>query len=304
MYEVRRLRLLAQLAEHGTIAATARVCSLTPSAVSQQLALLEREVGTPLLLRSGRRLVLTEAARSLVERTEKILELLEEARADVAEHASGVRGVLTLAAFPTAARALVPGAIARCRTDHPDLRVRLLEEQTSEAVSGLKSGAIDLALICEYNLLPRVRDAGVEVLPLMEEPMLAALPSGLRDGVGPLDLAELADLPWIAAHRDDELRKMLESACGIAGFTPELDFTSSDYTVIFALVQAGLGVSLVPRLSLESMSTDIQLREIAEPELSRIVSVAVRAGSRRNPPIATVLRVLREVTADVAGIRA
>lgn len=81
----------------------------------------------------------------------------------------------------------------------------------------------------------------------------------------------------------------------------ELDFTSSDYTVIFALVQAGLGVSLVPRLSLESMSTDIQLREIAEPELSRIVSVAVRTGSRRNPPIATVLRALREVTADVAG---
>lgn len=300
MYEVRRLRLLAQLAEHGTIAATARVCSLTPSAVSQQLALLEREVGTPLLVRNGRRLVLTEAARSLVGRTEKILELLEEARADVAEHASGVRGVLTLAAFPTAARALVPGAIARCRADHPDLRVRLLEEQTSEAVSDLKAGAIDLALICEYNLLPRVRDAGVEVLPLIEEPMLAALPSGLRDGVGPLALAELADLPWIAAHRDDELRAMLESACGIAGFTPELDFTSADYTVIFALVQAGLGVSLVPRLSLESMSTDIQLREIAEPELSRIVSVAVRAGSRRSPPIATVLRALREVTADVA----
>lgn len=302
MYEVRRLRLLAQLAEHGTIAATARVCSLTPSAVSQQLALLEREVATPLLVRNGRRLVLTEAARSLVGRTEKILELLEEARADVAEHASGVRGVLTLAAFPTAARALVPGAIARCRADHPDLRVRLLEEQTSEAVSDLKAGAIDLALICEYNLLPRVRDAGVEVLPLMEEPMLAALPSGLRDGAGPLALAELADQPWIAAHRDDELRAMLESACGIAGFTPELDYTSSDYTVIFALVEAGLGVSLVPRLSLESMSTDIQLREIAEPELSRIVSVAVRAGSRRSPPIATVLRALREVTADVARI--
>lgn len=302
MYEVRRLRLLAQLAEHGTIAATARVCSLTPSAVSQQLALLEREVATPLLVRNGRRLVLTEAARSLVGRTEKILELLEEARADVAEHASGVRGVLTLAAFPTAARALVPGAIARCRADHPDLRVRLLEEQTSEAVSDLKVGAIDLALICEYNLLPRVRDAGVEVLPLMEEPMLAALPSGLRDGAGPLALAELADQPWIAAHRDDELRAMLESACGIAGFTPELDYTSSDYTVIFALVEAGLGVSLVPRLSLESMSTDIQLREIAEPELSRIVSVAVRAGSRRSPPIATVLRALREVTADVARI--
>lgn len=299
MFEVRRLRLLVRLAEHGTIAATARACNLTPSAVSQQLALLEREVGAPLLVRDGRRLVLTEAARVLVEHTEKILEVLEQARADVAEHVSGVRGVLTLAAFPTAARALVPGAIARCRADHPDLRVRLNEEQTSEAIDGLKAGRIDLALIYEYNLLPRVRDSGVEVIPLMDEPMLAALPRGLRAGDGTLALAELADQPWIAAHRDDDLRAMLEAACGLAGFTPQLDYTSSDYTVIFALVESGLGVSLVPRLALESMSPQIQLRPVADPELSRIVSVAIRAGSRRNPPIATVLRSLREVAAEV-----
>lgn len=299
MFEVRRLRLLARLAEHGTIAAAARAANLTPSAVSQQLTLLEREVGTPLLVRDGRRLMLTEAAQVLVEHTEKILEVLEQASADVAEHASGVRGVLTLAAFPTAARALVPGAIARCRADHPDLRVRLVEEQTSEAIAGLKAGRIDLALIYEYNLLPRVRDRGVEVLPLMEEPMLAALPSGLRAGDGRLALAELADQPWIAAHRDDALRAMLEAACGLAGFTPQLDYTSSDYTVIFALVEAGLGVSLVPQLALESMSPHIELRPVAEPELSRIVSVAIRAGSRNSPPIATVLRTLREVAAEV-----
>lgn len=301
MLEVRRLRLLRELARHGTIAATARVCSLTPSAVSQQLALLEREVGSPLLIRDGRRLVLTEVARVLVEHTERILAELEAAEAGVAELASAVRGVLRLGAFPTAARALVPAAIARCRARYPDLRVLLSEEPAADAIAGLKAGDLDMALIYQYSLLPAVRDAGIQVEPLIDEPMLAALPAGFPPGDGPLALAELSERPWIGAHRDDELRSMLERACALAGFEPRFDFTSSDYTVIFALVEAGLGVSLVPRLALESMSTSIQLRAVTEPQLSRTVLVAIRAGSGRNPAIATVIRALREVAAEVVA---
>lgn len=301
MFEVRRLRLLRELAQHGTIAATARVCSLTPSAVSQQLALLEREVGSPLLFRDGRRLVLTEVARVLVEHTEQILVELEAAEAGVAELASAVRGVLRLGAFPTAARALVPAAIAQCRAEHPDLRVLLSEDQTADAIAKLKAGELDVALIYQYNLLPSVRDAGIQVEHLIDEPMLALLPAGFPAGEGPLALAELSERPWIAAHRDDELRPMLERACALAGFEPQLDFTSSDYTVVFALVEAGLGVSLVPRLALESMSTDIQLRPITQPQLSRKVSVAFRAGSGRHPAIATVIGALRGVAAEVVA---
>lgn len=297
MMELRRLRLLRELAHYGTIAATARACSLTPSAVSQQLSLLEKEVGSPLFSRIGRTLVLTEAARVLVDHTERVLEVMEEARAGVAQLATGVRGLLRLAAFPTGARALVPGAIAHCRRDHPDLRVVLTELETAESVERLQSGQVDVALIHEYSLLPRVRSRGVELIPLLEEPLFAALPAGLRSGSGPIELGELADLPWIAAQRDDELRLMLERACGLAGFTPALDYTSSDFTVIFALVEAGLGVSLVPRLALESMSTEVELREIAEPSLSRTVSAAIRAGSRRIPPISALLDALRSVAA-------
>ncbi|MPY99296.1 MAG: LysR family transcriptional regulator [Actinophytocola sp.] len=299
MLEVRRLRLLWELSRHGTIAATARVCSLTPSAVSQQLALLEREVGSPLLLRDGRRLVLTEAARVLVEHTEQVLADLEAAEAGVAELSSTVQGVLTIAAFPTAARALVPAAIARCRAEHPGLRLRLTEQgQVAGAIDALKAGDVDVALVYSYNLLPRVRVPGVTTEKLLTEPLLAALPASGRPD-GPIALGELAEHQWIAAQRDDDLRVMLERACGLAGFAPALDFTSSDYTVIFALVEAGLGVSLVPRLALESMSTRIQLREIAEPALSRTISVAVRAGSSRNPPIAAVLAALRTVAAEI-----
>lgn len=294
MLDVHRLRLLRELARHGTIAAAARSASLTPSAVSQQLSLLEKEVGAPLFFRDGRRLVLTEAAEVLVEHTEGVLAALEQASASVAALTSTVRGVLRVAAFPTAARALVASAIARCRSLHPDLRVLLSEHETAEAVSDLVGGRVDVALIYEYSLLSSVRERGVEVVPLLTEPLLLALPEGFVAGDGPVELASLADSPWIAAGRDDALRVVLERACGLAGFVPRLDYASSDYTVIFALVQAGLGVSMVPRLALESLSADVSLREIGDFSLSRTVSVAVRSGSRRRPPIAAMVSSLIE----------
>ncbi|HEY7596786.1 MAG TPA: LysR substrate-binding domain-containing protein [Actinophytocola sp.] len=299
MLDVHRLRLLRELSRQGTIAAAARVCSLTPSAVSQQLAVLEREAGTPLYFRDGRRLVLTEAARVLVEHTEHVLAELERARASVAALTSTVRGVLRLAAFPTAARVLAADAIARCRAAHPDLRVRLSEQETADAVESLRGGRIDVALVYEYSLLPAVREPAVETEPLLTEPLLLALPPGLAAGAGPLELASLADQPWIAASQDDALHQMLARACAAAGFAPRLDFTSSDYTVIFALVRAGLGVSIVPRLALESMSADVALRPVAELELTRTVSAAVRAGSRRGPQIAAMLTALHDVAAEL-----
>ncbi|MEU3273868.1 LysR family transcriptional regulator [Saccharomonospora sp. NPDC006951] len=298
MYDVRRLRLLRQLSLHGTIAETARACSLTPSAVSQQLSLLEREVGTTLLRRTGRLLVLTEAARVLVAHTEVVLADLERAEAAVAELASAVEGTLALAAFPTAARALAPGAIALCGNAHPGLRVTLTELATPEAIDAVKAGTIDIALSYGYNLLPRQRDAGIEIVPLLTEPLLAALPPGFRDRGSPIALADLAAEPWIAADRDDDLHELLRRACGLAGFVPRLDYTSSDYTVIFALVEAGLGVSVVPRLAYESMGSDVVLAELAEPKLTRTVSAAIRAGSARQPGIDAMLAALRRTAAE------
>lgn len=232
----------------------------------------------------------------LVTHTERVLADLEAAEAGVAELSSTVQGVLTVAAFPTAARALVSAAIARCRAEHPDLRMRLTEQE--QAIDALKAGDVDIALVYAYNLLPRLREPGVEIETLVEEPLLAALPADVRLPDGPIARGELAARPWIAAQRDDELRVMLERACGLAGFAPALDYTSSDYTVI-ALVEAGLGVLLVPRLALESISTHIQFREIAEPALSRTISAATRAGSDPNPPIAAVLAALRTVAAEI-----
>jgi DNA-binding transcriptional LysR family regulator len=293
MLEPRRLRLLRELAHRGTIAATAQACGYTPSGVSQQLALLEREVRMPLLVREGRRVALTEAARVLVGHAERVLAELEAAEAALAGLAGSVRGTVRLAAFPTAAAAFVPAAIARCRAEHPDLRVVLSELETDEAVAAVRSGRIDLALVYEYALLPRVADPGVEVGPLFTEPLLAALPGG-RDVPERVPLTILRGDAWIAPHSDTALRAVLDRACGLAGFTPDIDYVSDDYTVIVALVAAGLGVALIPRLAAEALTADVQLRPVVEPTLTRTVSLVTRAGGGAHPTVATLARRLRE----------
>jgi len=297
MLEVRRLRLLRELADRGTIAATAEACALTPSAVSQQLTLLEREVRTPLLVREGRRLVLTEAARLLVGHTERILAELEEASAALAMLTGTVRGTVRLAAFPTAAAAFVPAAIAECRAAHPDLRVLLEERETDASVLAVKAGQIDLALIYEYTLLPRVADVGIEVAPLLTEPLQAVLPPGATWSDDPLPLAALRAERWIAPSSDMTLHSVLQRACAVAGFTPQLDYTSDDYTVIVALVAAGLGVALIPQLAAQSLAADVQLRSVVTPVLTRTVSLVTRAGGARQPVVAAVVDPLRRAAA-------
>jgi DNA-binding transcriptional LysR family regulator len=302
MLEPRRLRLLRELASRGTIAATAEACGYTPSGVSQQLALLEREVRMPLLVREGRRVALTEAARVLVAHAERVLAELEAAEAALADLAGSVRGTVRLVAFPSAAAAFVPTAIARCRAEHPDLRVILTELETDEAVAAVRSGRIDLALVYEYSLLPRVADAGVDVDPLVTEPLLAALPAGW-DVPEQVSLEILRDDSWIAPHSDTALRAVLDRACGLAGFAPTVDYASDDYTVIVALVAAGLGVALIPRLATEALSADVQLRPVVEPALTRTVSLVTRAGGRAHPAVAALADTLQRAAPDRPGSR-
>jgi DNA-binding transcriptional LysR family regulator len=299
MLEPRRLRLLRELASRGTIAATAQACGYTPSGVSQQLALLEREVRMPLLVREGRRVMLTEAARVLVGHAERVLAELEAAEAALADLTCSVSGTARLAAFPTAAAAFVPAAIARCRAQHPDLRVVLSELETDEAVAAVRSGRLDLALVYEYALLPRLADPGLDVSPLLTEPLLVVLPAD-REAPARLSLAALREEAWIAPGSDMSLRSVLDRACGLAGFAPAVDYTSDDYAVIVALVAAGLGVSLIPRMAAEYLSADVQLRPVASPILTRTVSLITRAGGRAHPAISALAGFLRDSSTHLA----
>jgi DNA-binding transcriptional LysR family regulator len=295
LLDVRRLRLLRELAQRGTLAATASALALTPSAVSQQLSALERHVGTPLTRREGRGVVLTEAARVLVGHTERILAELERAHAAVAGLDASVGGTVRLSAFPTAAGTLAAGSLAACRAQHPDLRVLLEDRETDDAIAALRSGRLDLALVYEYDLLPALTAPGVELVGLISESLLAALPPTPARAEPVLPLAALREHRWIAPGSDTALRRTLERACGLARFAPEFDHTSDDLTVVLALVAAGLGVSLVPQLALESVAAQLQLRPVTAPTLSRRVSVAMRAGARRNPACAAMIDALRAV---------
>jgi DNA-binding transcriptional LysR family regulator len=297
--DVRRLRLLREVAARGTIAAAAEASSLTPSAVSQQLSVLQREAGATLLIRDGRRVILTEAAQVLVTHTERILEELEAAKAEVAALAGDVGGVVRLGAFPTAAGVLVPAAIAECRAEHPDLTVALEELETTEGISALKAGHIDVLILYEYNLLPAVTEAGIELTPLVTESLLAAVPATLDLPGGQVSLDVFRDQPWIAPRSDTALRTTLERGCGLAGFAPRFDYTSDDYTVILSLVSAGLGVTLLPQLAIDRVSADVRVHTVTSPELSRKVSAAVRAGSADTPAIARLLASLRDTSAQL-----
>ena len=177
MLDVRRLRMLREVAARGTIAATAEALGYTPSAVSQHLIALERETGASLLERDGRSVRLTDAAERLVSRTEAVLAQLEAAEAELAP-AGDVRGTVTLACFPTAAATLAPIAMAAFAAAHPDAEVVMSELEPEQALPALKLGEADVAVVHEYDFSPRGSDPGVELRPLLEDDILVAVPDG------------------------------------------------------------------------------------------------------------------------------
>ena len=292
MIEVRRLRLLRELAARGTVAAAAAACNFTPSAVSQQLAVLERELGVRLFERAGRTLRLTEAARRLVAHTEVILSDLERAHADLAALSNSVRGTVHLAAFPTAMRALVPAALGRCRQDHPELRVVLHQLEPEQSLPALKLGDLDVAVCYEYDLLPHQTDPGLELTLLLADPMQVALPPGHPATAETVALGKLRDERWIAAPDGTACHAHIVRACALAGFTPRIEAYSDDFTATLAMVEAGLGVSLLPELATSTQRTRAELRPVADMPLDRRLLAAVRSGSAQHPAFAAVINAL------------
>lgn len=284
MFDLHRLRMLRELARRGTVTEAARACALTPSAVSQQLALLQREAGSVLFVRQGRRLRLTDAGRLLAGHADRLLADAERARSDLAALAGSVSGPVRLSAFPTAARTLVPRAVARCRAEHPDLRVIMDERETEDGLTALTGHDTDVALVNAYDLLPPVETPGVTLTTLLDEPFVVLLPPDREPPSGPVPLAGLASETWVAPYSDTAGRAALDRACARAGFTPRVDYASNDFTVIIAIVRAGLGVALVPRLALES-AADLPLAHPSAEPITRQILLAVRDGATGHPAV-------------------
>jgi DNA-binding transcriptional LysR family regulator len=249
LLDVRKLRVLREVAARGTIAAAAESLGMTPSAASQQLAALERQAGdVELVVRTGRSVKLTPAGVRLVAHTERVLEHLEAARVDLTPDVDSVSGELHVAAFGTAIRHVLAPAIVQLRADHPALDIGVIEHDTETALAALLTGTIDLALTYDYDLLPTTAPVGATIDLLLEEPMHLVVPKRLAGDGSPLDLADLSNERWIAPCEGTSCNTFVQRACNQAGFTPELWALSSDFAAITELVAADVGVALVPAL--------------------------------------------------------
>jgi DNA-binding transcriptional LysR family regulator len=292
MLDVRRLRILREVAAHGTIAACADALSYTPSAVSQQLAALEREVGLPLLERNGRGVRLTGAAERLVEHTERILAALEAAEADLEALSEQVEGDLRVAAFPTAASTFVPPAIAALQTEHPAVRVSYRELESDDSLPALKHGEIDLAVA--YDFAPHDPDPGIDREELFEDPLRVALPVGHpATAARAVSLSALAGERWVTPEEGTWCRDLVTLACSTAGFIPQVAFESNDFRVFSEFVSAGLGVAVIPGLAAAFPHPGVVVRPLRGQRIARRVFIAVRRGSGSRPAIAAMAAALR-----------
>ncbi|QUQ63640.1 LysR family transcriptional regulator [Kutzneria sp. CA-103260] len=297
MIDVRRLKLLHEFAQQGTVAATADAMQLTGPAVSQQLAVLEREAGVPLLEKRGRNVVLTAAGRLLVSHADIIFGDLNAAESALAALKASGTGTVRLAAFPTAARALV----APMWTDVPGVSLRLVEGEPDAATALLHEEA-DIAIVHSYTLLPRPTPANCEVHDILEEPVLFALSAGAaaRRGLAPgqkVRLARFAEDTWLAPSKEFSCNEMIQRACGAAGFVPDIVAEASDFSVLIALVATDAGVALVPRMAIPDGHGPISLHPLAAP-VTRKVYALTRMGSARRPDIRAVLGRLGAHLAD------
>ncbi|MFE6364724.1 LysR family transcriptional regulator [Streptomyces sp. NPDC057806] len=307
MLDVRRLRLLAAFAVHGTVAATADALHLTGPAVSQQLAALEKQAGVELLVKRGRTLHLTDAGRRLVDHAHVVLANLAAAESDLQGLRRGERGTVRIAAFPSAARSLVadvwPPAGAAPVGGFPALH--LVEHEPTAAENALRKHQVDLAITHAYSLLPRPLPPGCEQQHLLEEPVYLVLhPDDAADyglSAGSVaDLGRFADSPWLVPAPGTSCHEMVQRACGAAGFVPRAVAVASDFTVLTALAARRAGVTLVPRLALPSASPGLSIHPLTS-RVRRSLQVLYRAGTGQRPEIADVLRSLRETASQREG---
>ncbi|MGC9473433.1 LysR family transcriptional regulator [Streptomyces sp. WG4] len=290
-WEIRKLRILRTLRERGTVTATAEALNMTPSAVSQQLTNLSRQLGVELLRARGRRVELTDAARLVLRHAEAVFEQLERADTELAAYVHGDAGEVRVGAFSTAVPALVVPAVTALRTTHPGVSVRVRETEAQEAYELLAAGDVDLALSLAAQA-PTAADPRFTRVPLLADPLDVALPDGhpLARTEG-LRLADLAAEPWIFGG-SGPWSDITRAACETAGFRPHRAHSAAGWTAILAMVEAGMGVALVPRMAAVSRA-GVAMRELRTDRPVRHVVAAVRKGAGEGAAVGTVLTALR-----------
>jgi DNA-binding transcriptional LysR family regulator len=305
MVDLRRLKVLCEVARHGSFSAAADALGYTQPAVSRQIATLEAEVGTPLVRRVPAGAVLTDAGRLLLERAETILARLEDAEAELRALAGLERGRLGLATFASAAASVVPMAVARFRERHPEIELEIEMADPDESLPRLRAGELDIALshspVEELTGVHRPNGspvgADLELVHLFDDPMYVAMPVGHRLAHRPaLRLRDFSREPWMLATPETcpDSRLFLR-ACHGAGFEPEIAFHNDDYTAIMGFVAAQVGVAMIPDMAIKGIREDIVIRALDPSPPPRPIFAVLHSGYR-SPPAHAMLAVLQEAS--------
>jgi molybdate transport repressor ModE-like protein len=295
MLDLRRMRILREVALHGTIRSAAQALSFSPSAVSQQVSALERELGVRLLVRNGRGVRLTDAGRALVDRTETLLAQLAAAESEARALDGASAQTVRVAAFPSAAATIVADAV---RGLDGSLTAAIVEADPTLGLARVRSSEVELALVWEYEYVPLTLPPGIEVEHLLDDPVHVLVPRGHRvGGKTAVELAHLGDERWINSTPLSSCHPFVPRACHAAGFTPQIAAETNDHRTLHELVASGVGLALVSRLSLLEIAPGVVAVPIAPPGLHRRIHAAFRRERRNEPALADMLSRLRAAAA-------
>ncbi|GAA2859738.1 LysR family transcriptional regulator [Microbacterium arabinogalactanolyticum] len=288
MIDVRKLRLLVALQRLGTLAAVAEEMHLSAPGVSMQLAALEKELAIRLTQRQGRRLVLTAAGVTLADHGRDVLDRLSLAELELQSLRAGTVGRYTLAAFPSASRTIVADAFREILSDAgPALDVHLTVAEPDRAINTLMTGDADLAIIHSYSNVPRDLPDSLWSRSIGSEPVWLAAPTARPSADKTVRLDDFSSMPWIAPTTDVTCYTMMERACGLAGFRPDIVAESMDFAVQLELVAAGVGVALVPALTVTEIPDGVELLDLTMP-VTRSLHLAMRTPDQADPGIANL----------------
>lgn len=300
--DLRRLRVLRELEERGTLSAVATALRYSPSAVSQQLAVLEKDVGVPLLRKSGRGVLLTDAGRLLAQHARVLLAAADAARADLASLTDEVRGTIRAGGLQSATHRVLIPALARTLAEHPQLRVEISELELEQVLPELRLGTLDLAISDEYDGYPRPRPAGLAFEVLHSEPLRLVLPArhpAAQRG-GPVAVSALRDDVWVASAAGTGHHALVVGICrSVGGFEPDLRHRSNDADVQLELVRATGAVALLPDLTLPADDPALAVRE-ADVSVGRSLVVVTRDGPTA-PGLETFLSAVRDEARALRG---
>ncbi|MGW0761256.1 LysR family transcriptional regulator [Streptomyces sp. NPDC002814] len=299
MLNLERLRTLDALARHGSVSGAAEGLHITTSAVSQQMSKLEREVGQQLLAKNGRGVRLTDAGRLLAEHAARILSQVELAQSDLEAQRGQVVGELRLAAFPTALRGLFPIALTTLRSHHPALRVRSRELEPENGVNAVLRGDVDLAVVLDWYNKPLPMPQGLAKASILEDPVGVAMPDGHPlAGRDEVDLEDFAGDEWVAWPEGEFCHEWLLYTLRAKGIEPRIAHRAEEHHTQLALVAAGLGVCVAPRLGRDPMPAGVRAVPVRHGA-QRYIYAVWRADADRRPSIRAAVEALQEAALKV-----